>query len=163
MRSDAMKKQVGGSHYNKHMGLQTWDIIDEYKLNFFEGNALKYLLREKGNRVEDLKKMIHYVEKEIENIEAGYAKGGYVEDTPEDVKVFLDEIDLNLFEKVTDDPDFEKLLKDDEHQENIDRLNEEKAKGITIELADDGTFIVDCNGYDYDTVIGMLQKEFQFN
>ncbi len=68
-RTNVMEKQIGGEHYNKHMGLQTWDIVDEYVLNYYEGNALKYLLRQKGNRVEDLKKLIHYVEKEIENIE----------------------------------------------------------------------------------------------
>ena len=61
-------KQIGGYHYVKH-AIQPWDIIDEYKLNYYEGNALKYLLRNKGMRVEDLKKAIHYLEKEISNYE----------------------------------------------------------------------------------------------
>lgn len=60
------KKQIGGNHYKKHK-IQPWDIIMEYKLNFFEGNILKYLLRKKGNRIEDLKKLIHYAEAEIYN------------------------------------------------------------------------------------------------
>jgi len=34
------------------------DIIDEYDLNYYEGNILKYLLRTKDNRIEDLKKLI---------------------------------------------------------------------------------------------------------
>lgn len=60
------KKQVGGDHYAKH-SIQPWDIIDAYGLDFYEGNAVKYLLRYKDkNGVEDLKKAIHYIEKIIE-------------------------------------------------------------------------------------------------
>ncbi len=59
-------KQVGGDHYRKHQ-IQPWDIIDEYGLNFYEGNALKYLLRRKGDRVEDLQKCIHYLERLVES------------------------------------------------------------------------------------------------
>lgn len=62
-----MKKQVGGDHYKKHEGLQPWNIIDAYRLNYYEGNILKYLLRDKTDRVEDLQKLIHYAEKELEN------------------------------------------------------------------------------------------------
>lgn len=58
-------KQVGGDHYKKH-SIRPWDIIDEWKLNFYEGNILKYLLRRKSNRLEDLQKIAHYVEKMIE-------------------------------------------------------------------------------------------------
>lgn len=67
-RTAVMAKQVGGDHYNTHMGLQPWDIIDEYGLNYYEGNILKYLLREKSDRKEDLGKLIHYAEKELENL-----------------------------------------------------------------------------------------------
>lgn len=65
-REEVSARQVGGDHYAKHT-IQPWDIIDEYGLNFYEGNVLKYLLRRKGNRVEDLKKLIHYAEKELSN------------------------------------------------------------------------------------------------
>jgi len=63
----AKDRQVGGEHYQRK--LQPWDIIDEYGLDFYEGNAIKYILRWKGNRAEDLKKAIHYLEKELELIE----------------------------------------------------------------------------------------------
>jgi len=63
--TDALKKQVGGEHYNKHK-IQPWHIIDDHKLDFYEGNAVKYILRKKGNRVEDLQKAIHYLERKIE-------------------------------------------------------------------------------------------------
>jgi len=61
----ASDKQVGGDHYKKHL-IQPWDIIDAYHLDFYEGNALKYLLRTKGSREEDIKKAIHYLEKLLE-------------------------------------------------------------------------------------------------
>lgn len=59
------KKQIGGDHY-LILPIQPWTIIDANKLNFYEGCALKYLLRKKGNRVEELQKAIHYLEHEIE-------------------------------------------------------------------------------------------------
>jgi len=64
---EVMKKQVGGSHY-KDTPIQPWHIVDAYGLNFYEGNALKYLLRTKGDRAEDLEKCIHYLQKEIVNM-----------------------------------------------------------------------------------------------
>lgn len=61
------KKQIGGNHYTKHT-IQPWHIIDEYELDFYAGNALKYLLRyREKNGVEDLKKAQHYLEKLIRN------------------------------------------------------------------------------------------------
>ena len=64
--NDSSAKQIGGRHYTEHK-IQPWDIIDEYHLNFYEGNVLKYLLRNKGNREEDIKKAIHYLEKILES------------------------------------------------------------------------------------------------
>jgi hypothetical protein len=56
--------QVDGRHYAEHK-IQPWDIIEEYGLDFFEGNALKYLLRHKPGvpRAVDLEKALHYLEK----------------------------------------------------------------------------------------------------
>lgn len=60
------KKQVGGDHYAKRH-ITPWHIIDEYGLDFYAGNALKYLLRSKDKGgLEDLKKAAHYIEKMIE-------------------------------------------------------------------------------------------------
>ena len=58
----AHDRQVGGDHYNKH-AIQPWDIVDEYDLGYYDGNAIKYILREKENRIEDIDKAIHYLEK----------------------------------------------------------------------------------------------------
>ena len=61
--SPVTEKQVGGTHYNSHK-IQPWDIIDEYALNYYAGNAIKYILRyPKKNGVEDIDKAIHYLEK----------------------------------------------------------------------------------------------------
>ena len=62
----SLQRQVGGKHYMVHK-IQPWHIIDEYNLNYYEGNALKYLLRVKDNREEDLEKCIHYLERELDN------------------------------------------------------------------------------------------------
>jgi hypothetical protein len=57
--------QVGGDHYARH-GIQPWDVIAEYRLDYFLGNVLKYLLRheDKGG-LEDLRKARHYLDHAI--------------------------------------------------------------------------------------------------
>ena len=64
---DSSSYQVGGTHYQA--AIQPWDIIDAWELDFFEGNALKYLLRYKykGKALEDLEKLAHYVQRMKEN------------------------------------------------------------------------------------------------
>ena len=63
--SHAAARQVGGSHY-KGKKFQVWDIINEYKLDYYLGNSLKYILRQKDNKVEDIQKAIHYLEYYLE-------------------------------------------------------------------------------------------------
>lgn len=61
----ANDRQTGGSHYLK--AIQPWDYIAANKLDFFEGNIVKYVTRwrQKGG-VEDLRKARHYLDKLIE-------------------------------------------------------------------------------------------------
>ena len=70
-KTDVFDKQVGGEHYKKH-AIQPWHIIEEYRLDFWEGSALKYLLRDKPGtfRAEDIKKAIHYLEYCLERLGA---------------------------------------------------------------------------------------------
>jgi hypothetical protein len=57
-----MKKQIGGDHYAKR-NIQPWDVIEEYEMDFWEGNALKYLMIWKDkDGVKDLEKCKHYVD-----------------------------------------------------------------------------------------------------
>ncbi|MFE6846541.1 DUF3310 domain-containing protein [Streptomyces sp. NPDC057686] len=62
-------RQVGGTHYSD-LPIQPFDIIDAYGLDFYEGCALKYLLRyRKKGGAEDLRKCAHYLEILIERYE----------------------------------------------------------------------------------------------
>lgn len=67
----AAASQVGGDHY-RQTKIQPWDIIDDWSLDFYRGNALKYLLRagRKGPALQDLEKARHYIEKCIEREQA---------------------------------------------------------------------------------------------
>lgn len=58
--------QVGGSHYTK-LAIQPWEVIENNEMGFFDGNALKYIMRfrAKGG-VQDLEKARHYLDKLIE-------------------------------------------------------------------------------------------------
>jgi hypothetical protein len=65
-------KQVGGNHY-KLSPMQPWDIIKAWDMDFWSGNALKYLIRYKHkNGVEDLEKAKHYIEYMIKNYKELY-------------------------------------------------------------------------------------------
>lgn len=56
------RKQVGGDHY-QGASMQPFDVIDAFELDFYEGSAVKYLLRwRKKNGIEDLEKAKHYIE-----------------------------------------------------------------------------------------------------
>lgn len=63
----ANDRQPGGTHYIQFAELQPWDVVHHFGLGFFDGNALKYLLRwrHKGG-LQDLEKARHYIDKLIE-------------------------------------------------------------------------------------------------
>jgi hypothetical protein len=61
-----LQVQEGGSHY--HQGtIQPIEYIHANDLNFFEGNAIKYVTRNrrKNSATEDLKKAIHYIQLQL--------------------------------------------------------------------------------------------------
>ena len=63
---DSLEKQVGGKHY-KNMKIQPAEFINENKLLFAEGNAIKYICRHNLNgKEEDVRKAIHYLEMILE-------------------------------------------------------------------------------------------------
>ncbi len=68
-KTDPFKQQVGGGHY-KSMKIQPIEFILGNELGFCEGNIIKYTCRykQKGG-VEDLKKVIHYAELLIAQLE----------------------------------------------------------------------------------------------
>lgn len=63
----ANSRQVGGDHYSKYGGLQHWDIVNLFKLDYFQGQITKYVFRFRDkNGVQDLQKAKHFLEKLIE-------------------------------------------------------------------------------------------------
>ena len=64
--SNPYDTQVGGNHY-KDMKIQPSEFINENKLQFAEGNAIKYICRHgsKGQK-QDLEKAKHYIDMIIE-------------------------------------------------------------------------------------------------
>ena len=62
----AYKKQVGGNHY-KNFKIQPSKFINDNRLLFAEGNAIKYICRHSyKNGKEDLNKAKHYIDMIIE-------------------------------------------------------------------------------------------------
>lgn len=59
-------------HYNKG-GIEVIDFIEAWDLNFSRGSAVKYICRggikDPEKEIEDLKKAVWYIEREIRRIE----------------------------------------------------------------------------------------------
>jgi len=66
MTNKTFFKQIGGDHYKKYL-IQPSKFINDNKILFAEGNAIKYICRhqDKGKK-QDLLKAIHYIEMIIE-------------------------------------------------------------------------------------------------
>lgn len=65
-KSSPLDKQVSGTHY-KDCGIQPIEYIHANGLNYFEGNAVKYITRHrKKNGKADIEKAIHYLELMLE-------------------------------------------------------------------------------------------------
>jgi len=47
-------------------GMDVIDLVKYWNLNFNEGNILKYLLRDKGEDVSDMQKIVDYAKRELE-------------------------------------------------------------------------------------------------
>lgn len=60
------------SHYNQGK-YEAIDVIEDWKLNFNLGNTVKYISRagHKDNIIQDLKKSLWYLNREIERLEKG--------------------------------------------------------------------------------------------
>lgn len=69
---DIRAYNVGDSDYAKH-NIQPWDIWIEYKLNPFDADIIKRVLRTKKSqsRREDYEKIIHICKERIRQIDAG--------------------------------------------------------------------------------------------
>ena len=62
----SLEEQVGGKHY-RSMKIQPAEFINENKLLFAEGNAIKYICRHQyKGKAEDIEKAMHYLEMILE-------------------------------------------------------------------------------------------------
>ena len=65
-RSKESMNESDPKHYS-NLPIEPWDFIQQNKLDFFEGNVVKYICRWKNKGgVDDLRKAITYIEKIIE-------------------------------------------------------------------------------------------------
>lgn len=62
-------KQVGGSHYKQFI-IQPWTFIRKNKLNPLQANIIRYVCRylTKAKAIEDLEKIKHYCDLEIQHL-----------------------------------------------------------------------------------------------
>jgi methyl coenzyme M reductase subunit C-like uncharacterized protein (methanogenesis marker protein 7) len=61
-------------YYDGKDGMQPFDVIDAFGLDFYEGNVVKYVVRwRKKNGVEDLYKARTYINEVIKRAEAAQA------------------------------------------------------------------------------------------
>lgn len=70
----ADKTQVGGDHYTR-LAVQPWEAMEAWMTpaefqGFLRGNVIKYLARDKGARLEDWRKALHYLTKLVETAES---------------------------------------------------------------------------------------------
>ena len=84
------KKQIGGSHYKKYV-IEPWTFIRENLLNPFQANVIRYACRYKNKGgIQDLEKIIHYCEMEIDFMKKKKKKNDHV--THAEVEEFAAEI-----------------------------------------------------------------------
>lgn len=61
------------AHYAGKSGIEALDVIEAFDLNFNTGNAVKYIVRAgkkaENSTVQDLKKAVFYLNREIKNLE----------------------------------------------------------------------------------------------
>ena len=59
--------QVGGSHYQRFT-IEPIDVIEDWDLNYHEGNVIKYIMRHKvkGGK-EDIQKAVWYLQRLLTN------------------------------------------------------------------------------------------------
>jgi hypothetical protein len=73
---------VGGTHYKK-LEIDPWMVIRANKMGYFDGNALKYIMRyREKDGLQDLQKAKHYLEELIRQEEAKGALGAAREELP---------------------------------------------------------------------------------
>ena len=123
--------QVGGDHY-KDMKIQPSEFINKNKMQFAEGNAIKYICRhqKKGGK-QDLEKAKHYIDMIIER---DYGDDAYRSQTfevslPNDLSISYGDVD-NSFENERETK-WENNMTYDELQKKVSKLLEDTEDKMT--------------------------------
>lgn len=74
-RRKGVEPEGGAVHHPDHYNqgkFEVIDVIDDWRLDFCLGNAIKYIARapHKGKQIEDLRKAVEYIELKIERLQA---------------------------------------------------------------------------------------------
>lgn len=71
-----MQEKINHPAHYQGKGLEAITVIEAFNLGFSLGNAIKYILRagNKGCKIQDLKKSVWYIQREIETLEALHPK-----------------------------------------------------------------------------------------
>ena len=68
-----------GPSYYQRGSIEVWDFIRDQGLNYFKGNAVKYISRagfkSPQTEIEDIKKAIHYLENELHALQRNESIG----------------------------------------------------------------------------------------
>tara|TARA_R100000995_G_scaffold82959_2_gene57812 strand:+ start:1307 stop:1594 length:288 start_codon:yes stop_codon:yes gene_type:complete len=83
MKKLATQKQVNGSHY-KNKGIQPLEYILSNKLSYCLGNVVKYVTRNKEDKVQDLLKAKHYIDLELELVHGRDGEGNWLDPDTEE-------------------------------------------------------------------------------
>jgi hypothetical protein len=103
--------QEGGSHY-KDLAIQPWKVIEENNYDYWQGEVLSYVMRDKGDYIGDLKKARHTLTKYIEILEGRKSKDWYSQVVNQDTKV--DNTNGSCWGGITEGEFKERLLKEED-------------------------------------------------
>ena len=90
------------SHYAEGRQFEPIDVIEDWKLNYRMGNVLKYVSRagRKQDAIEDLKKAVWYLQREIEVLEGARPESQYVPNYDEVYEYFVNNVPYDATDSV---------------------------------------------------------------
>ena len=141
--------QVGGDHY-KDMTIQPSEFINKNKMQFAEGNAIKYICRhqKKGGK-QDLEKAKHYIDMIIER---DYGDDTYRSQTfevslPNDLSISYGDVETKWENNMTYEKLQEKVSKLlDDTEEKMSNLIEEYNESVEDKEDENEVDTVDLSG-----------------
>ena len=90
------------SHYAEGRKFEPIEVIEDWKLNYRMGNVLKYVSRagRKQDAIEDLKKAVWYLQREIEVLEGARPESQYTPNYDEVYEFFMSNVPYDATDSV---------------------------------------------------------------